>query len=368
MIVWLRRMLALIAKEFATVLKDPKSRFVVIGPPLIQFFVFGYAATFDVNDVPYALLDESRTTESREFASLFAGSPTFHQTHELTNDAQIDELIDAQRIRMVVHIHESFAEDLASGRPAPVQIIVDGRNSNVAAIASGYAAEIAASFNAARSPHGLRPQVVEQAWFNPNFSSRWYIVSCLGGVIATVVVTLLTSLSVAREREFGTFDQLLVTPLTPLSILVGKAVPPVMLGMFNATVLSTAAVLWYGVPFTGSILAAAIVLVLYMLAVTGVGLFISSLSNTMQQGLLGSFVFIMPAVVLSGFTTPIANMPGWLRAATWVNPLRWVIQALRQIFLEAATVHDIAYALVPMSVIALATLSAAAWLFRHRTS
>lgn len=368
MLTSLRRILALIVKEFATVMKDPKSRFVVVGPPLIQFFVFGYAATFDLNNVDFAVLDESRTTHSRALVADFAASETFNLTHELTGEPQVASLIDARKVRMVLRIHPDFASDLEAGRPARLQIIVDGRNSNVASIALGYAGDIVGAYSSDRSAPSGAPVVVERAWHNPNFSSRWYIVSCLGGVIATVVVTLLTSLSVAREREFGTFDQLLVTPLTPPGLLIGKSVPPLVFGMADAAVLSLAAVYWYGVPFTGGLFAAGALLLVYMLSIVGVGLFISSLSATMQQGLLGSFIFIMPAVILSGFTTPIANMPGWLQAATWINPLRWVVEGLRKIFLEAAAITDIAYAIAPLAVIAAVTLTAAAWLFQHRSS
>jgi len=367
MIRWCARLIALTLKEFATVVKDPKSRFVVVGPPIIQFFIFGYAATFDVNDLRFAVLDESRTTASRDLVARFAATDSFRLVEELGSADDIESRIDTGEARMVLRIKETFAEDLAAGRPAPVQVIADGRNSNVASIALGYAGRIVGEFNAARRGGADQPALVERAWHNPNFLSRWYIVSCLGGVIATVVVTLLTSLSVAREREFGTFDQLLVTPMTPLGILIGKSIPPLAFGMPNASILSVAAVLWYGVPFTGTLLAAGLVLLVYMLSIVGVGLFISSLSTTMQQGLLGSFVFIMPAVILSGFTTPIANTPEWLQLATRANPMRWVVQALRQVFLEAGATPDIAHALIPLGVIAAITLIAAAWLFRRRT-
>lgn len=362
----IRRIMALIVKEFLAVLKDPKSRFVLIGPPIIQFFVFGYTATFEVRDVEYALVDESRTTESRAFAARFASSDAFRLKHEVRSAREASDLLDREQVRLIIDISPSFARDLQSGQPARVQVIADGRNSNVALIATGYVQEIVESYNTELAG-GVGTSLVERAWYNPNFSSRWYILSCLGGVIVTVIVTQLTSLSVAREREFGTFDQLLVSPITPLGILIGKAVPPIVFGMFNATLLSVAAVLWFGVPFMGSIPAAALALLIYMMAITGVGLFISSLCSTMQQALLGSFVFMMPTVILSGFTTPIENMPGWLQTLTWINPLRWIVQALREIFLEGADLAGIHESIWPMLTIAIVTLSLAVWLFRHRT-
>ncbi|MCB9853558.1 MAG: ABC transporter permease [Phycisphaerales bacterium] len=371
----LRRILALVQKEFIAIAKDPKSRFVVIGPPIIQFFVFGYAATFDVTAVRYAVLDEDRTTISRELLAEFDGSDNFRLVATLNHDNEIAPIINDQAARMVLHIPRHFGGDIAAGRPTNVQIIVDGRNSNVASIALGYANLIVADFNNRKTGRGpsstpTRPavQMIDRAWYNPNLVSRWFITSALGGVICTVVVTILSSLSVAREREFGTFDQLLVAPFSPTEILIGKSIPPFVFGLTNALLLSAAAVLWFGVPFEGSLPALLVILSVYILAVVGVGLFVSSLSMTMQQGLLGSFIAIMPIIILSGFTTPIENMPHWLQRLTLANPLRYVVVAMRGIFLEGATLADIHRHVWPLSVIALSTLAAAGWLFRHRTA
>lgn len=371
----LRRILALVRKEFIAIAKDPKSRFVVVGPPIIQFFIFGYAATFDVTAVRYAVLDEDRTTESRELLARFNGSDNFQLVATLTRDEEIAAMIDGQSARMVLHIPRHFGGDIAVGRPADVQIIVDGRNSNVASIALGYASSIVADFNSRHSAivHGRAPtgpvlHMVDRAWYNPNLVSRWFIASALGGVICTVVVMVLSSLSVAREREFGTFDQLLVAPFSPTEILVGKSIPPFVFGLTNGLLLSAAAVWWFGVPFEGSLSALLVILSVYIVAVVGVGLFVSSLSMTMQQGLLGSFIAIMPIVILSGFTTPIENMPDWLQHLTLINPLRYVIAAMRSIFLEGASLFDIRQEVWPLTVIAAITLAAAGWLFRHRTA
>lgn len=368
----LRRILALTMKEFLAIAKDPKSRFVVIGPPLIQFFIFGYAATFDVVNIRYAILDEDRTPDSRALLARFSGSDSFRLMRSLNHEREIAPLIDNQSVRMVLHVPSGFAADLASDRPTDVQVIVDGRNSNVASIALGYANSIVAQFSAHASPsdppRGVALALVDRAWYNPNLLSRWYITSALGGVICTVVVMILASLSVAREREFGTFDQLLVAPFSPTEILIGKAIPAFVFGLANALVLSAAAVVWFGVPFTGSILALVVILSVYILSVVGVGLFVSSLSTTMQQGLLGSFIVIMPFVILSGFTTPIENMPMWLQHLTIANPLRHVTSALRQIFLEAATLPTVLPLIVQLMIIGMLNLVIAAWLFRHRTS
>lgn len=367
----------LVIKEFLAILKDPKSRIVVIGPPIIQFFVFGYAATFDLNNVRYAVLDEDRSAESRELLARFQGSPTFRLVGGLDSSSQVSDLMDRQGARLVLHIPPTFSRDLHAGQPAQVQVIVDGRNSNVASVALGYASAIVAQYNAehggnfaGRAPAAAEPslQLVSRAWFNANLQSRWFIISALGGLIAMIVVLLLSSLSVSREREFGTFDQLLVAPFRSGEILVAKALPPMVCGMFDALLLAAAAVLWFGVPFRGSLLALVVALSVFICCVVGVGLFISSLSATMQQSLLGSFIFIMPNVILSGFTTPIANMPRWLQWGTLINPLRYIVTACREVFLQGGTLSTIWPQLWPMALIAAATLASANWLFRHRTA
>jgi ABC-2 type transport system permease protein len=366
------RVFALIAKEFATILKDPKSRFVVIGPPIIQFFVFGYAATFDVQHVPYVVADDCRTAESRAFLADLEGSDHFDLQAVLDSTQEVAAWIDDERARIAVAIGPTFSEDLHAGRPASVQVILDGRNSNVASIALGYVNTIAGAYSqawAAQHPRisaGAPLALETRSWYNPNLQSRWFIVAPLGGEIAMVVVMLLSSLSVAREREQGTFDQLLVSPLTPLEILIGKSAPPLLFGVIDAFVLCIAAHKWFGIPFHGSVPALFAGLAVFVLAIAGVGLFISSLASTMQQALLGSFVFIMPATILGGFTTPIENMPDWLQICTYGNPLRYIVILLREVFLEGARLPDVVNQIWPMACIALLTLSAAGGLFRHR--
>lgn len=370
------RIWTLVVKEFLAIMKDPKSRMLVIIPPIVQFFVFGYAATFDLDHVRYAVLDEDRSVESRQLLAHFEGSPTFRFVGQLTSDREIGPTIDEQKARLVIRIPQTFSRDLHAGAPAKVQVILDGRNSNVAAVALGYVNGIVDRFNgdwqrsggAAVEAKGPSLQAVSRAWFNSNLKSRWFIVSALGGEIAMIVVTLLSALSVSRERESGTFDQLLVAPFKPGEILIGKALPPMACGMFDGLLLATAAVVWFGVPFRGSVVALIVTIGIFLACIVGVGLFISSLSSTMQQSLLGSFIFIVPSIILSGFTTPIENMPHWLQIATYANPLRYVVAAGREIFLQAGTLGSVWPKLWPMMVIGAVTLSAAAWLFRHRTS
>lgn len=368
----LRRILALTLKEFVLVLKDPKSRFVIIGPPLIQFVIFGYAATYDLKDVRYAVLDESHSAYSRQLLDRLSGSGIFKLVATLHDAQEIAPTIDNEDARLVIHIGPQFARKLQKGVPVEVQVIVDGRNPNVALVALGYIGSIVERFNQDLVRQGVFPRagpgvrLVERAWFNGNLSSRWFIVSALGGIISMVVVMILTSLSVAREREFGTFDQLLVAPFTPGEILVGKSLPGMAFGLLDALIFATGAVYWFGVPFRGTIVVLVLALLAFIVTIVGVGLLVSSLSMTMQQGLLGSFVFLMPAVTLSGLATPVSNMPHWLQVADLTNPVRYVIVALRQIFLEGADLGMVWPQIWPLLVMASITLPLAAWLFRHR--
>lgn len=370
---FVRRIIALTIKEFIMILKDPKSRFVIIGPPLFQFFVFGYAATYDLKNVRYAVLDESRTAESRQLLSRFEGSENFELTKTLLTEKEIAFMINREKASLVIHIGPEFSRDLHNGRPATLQVIVDGRNSNVALIALGYIGSIVEQYNQALVKNGVVSMdgpgvvLVDRAWFNANLQSRWFIVSALGGIVSMVVVMILTSLSVAREREFGTFDQLLVAPFNPGEILIGKSLPGMLFGIIYALLFAAGAVYWFGVPFRGTIPTLVLALGCFIITIVGVGLLVSSLSMTMQQALLGSFVFMMPAVILSGFATPIENMPHWLQIGTLLNPVRHIIVSLREIFLEGADVSMIWPHLWPLMLMAGVTLPLAGWMFRHRS-
>jgi ABC-2 type transport system permease protein len=364
------RIFALMLKELVTLLKDPRSRVVVILPPIIQTLVFGYAASFDLNDLAYAVYDQDRSAASRELLAHFRGSPHFREVAVLEDDDQIAPLVDARRVLLVVHVRRGFARDLLAGRPAPVQLVVDGRNSNTALVALGYANTIVNAFGqqwrTERSGAGPPADVVARAWFNPNLESRWFIVPGLIGLLTLLVTMMVTSLSVAREREQGTFDQLLVTPLRPVDILLGKALPGLVIGFGEATVMLGIVTLWFQVPLRGSLLTLYAGVAIFLLSAVGIGLMISSLSVTMQQGLLGAFLFMVPAILLSGFATPIANMPPWLQTLTLVNPLRYFLRVLRGTFLEGAPLALLWQQFWPMALIGVATLSVAAWLFRRR--
>jgi ABC-2 type transport system permease protein len=366
----LQRILALVRKEFLALLKDPRSRMVLIVPPLIQLLVFGYAASFDLKEVPYAVYNEDRGGAARELLAHFRGAPSFRPVAELGSVAEIAPLVDARKVLVVIHIGPTFSDDLLSGRPAPLQVIVDGRNSNTAMIALNYVRAIVDRYNrdwiAARGLAGPPARLETRAWFNPSLDSRWFFIPGIIGMLTLVTTMLVTALTVAREREQGTFDQLLVTPLGLGEILIGKVVPGLVIGTLQASAILLLATLWFRVPMLGSLAAFYAGLALFLLSAAGAGLLISSLAATLQQALLGTFLFMVPAVILSGFATPIANMPEAVQMVTLIDPLRYFLVILRKVFLEGAGFGLLLDQFWPMALIGLAALSLAGWLFRHR--
>jgi drug efflux transport system permease protein len=365
-----KRIFALMIKEFLSLLKDKKSRVVVVVPPLIQLIVFGYAATFDLTHVPYAVYNEDRGGAARDLLAGFRGSQNFRESAVITHEEEIRPLIDKKKVLLVLHVSPTFSRDLLRGGPASLQVIIDGRNSNTAMLALNYINSIVQGFNLAwAKEHGRSgppARLVTRAWFNPNLESRWFIVPGIVGLLTLVVTMLVTALSVAREREQGTFDQLLVTPFRPVEILMGKALPGFIIGTFEATVIILMAVFWFKVPLLGSIITLYTGVALFLLSAIGVGLMISSLAVTQQQGLLGAFLFLVPAIILSGFTTPIANMPQVIQDITLLNPMRYFMVVLRGVFLEGAPFRLLIGQFWPMAVIGVVSLATAGWLFRHR--
>lgn len=364
------RLLALIRKEFLALLQDPKSRMMLIFPPLFQLLVFGYAATFDLNHIPYALYNEDSGAASRQLVAAFSGSSNFQQVATVRTDEEIAPLVDSGKVLAVVHIGPRFSANLLSGKPAPLQVIVDGRNSNTALTALNDIRACVDRFNREwMSTHQLAstPARLEtRAWFNPNLESRWFFIPGIIGMLTLVTTMLVTALTVAREREQGTFDQLLVTPLRPWEVLLGKALPGFLIGLVQGTLILLLATFWFHVPLLGSIPTLYLGLALFLLSGVGVGLFISALSVTQQQGLLGAFLFMVPAVILSGFATPIANMPPSVQMITLADPLRYFLIILRKVFLEGAGFDLLWPQLWPMAIISVLSLSLASWLFRHR--
>jgi ABC-2 type transport system permease protein len=365
----IQRILALIKKEFLALMKDRKSRFTIIIPPFVQLLIFGYAATYDLNEVPFAVYDQDRSAASRELIAGFSGSSAFKLIEVISEESRIASLIDRKKVLLVLSIGSRFSSELLTGGRAGLQVIVDGRNSNTALIAMNYVRTVVGRYNQLWLARQGRQPLLElkvRAWYNPNLESRWFFVPGIVGLLTLVVTMVVTSLSVAREREQGTFDQLLVTPMTPLEILVGKALPGFIIGIGEASLIIAVAVYWFGIPLLGNLVLLYTGLALFLLSAVGVGLMISSLAVTQQQGLLGAFMFLVPAVILSGFSTPITNMPAAVQWITRFNPLRYFMVVIRGVFLEDAPFDLLVHQFWPMAGIGVACLALAAWLFRHR--
>lgn len=360
------RIWALVVKEFLTVLKDKRSRVVIVAMPLIQIFVFPFAATFEVEDVRVAVYNEDRGSMGRDLAARFAGAPAFVPVAQLSAHREIEEVIAAGRADLVVHMHPQFSRNLLSGGRAEVQLVLDGRNSNTALIVLNYARAVVDAYAEELSPRARPATLVTRAWFNPNLESQWFIIPGLMGILILIAALAITSFSVAREKEVGTFQQLLVTPLRPYEILLGKTVPALVIGLAEGAVIAGLAVGPYGLPFAGDpwlLLAGTVV---FLLSIIGVGLAVSAVSRTQQQALFGAFLFNVPVVILSGFATPIDNMPQWVQWITYLNPLRYYLVIARGVFLKDLPAPLVAEQIWPMAVIAAATLALAAVLFRRR--
>ena len=367
---FLRRVAHLCRKELLVILKDPSSRVILVVPALMQSLLFGYAATYDLTHVDYALLDQSHSGASTALIARLDGTGVFRRAATLDSPVEIAPVINAQQALVVIQIGPQFEQQLNAGRQAPIQVILDARNSNTAGSAAAFVGAVVETFNGEwRQRHGgaqAPVRIESRAWFNPNLETRWNFMPGMIAALSMLQTLLLTALSVAREREQGTFDQLLVTPLSPTEIMIGKAVPPVLVGLVQSTLVLLVTLLWFRVPMAGSLWTLYTGLVFFTIASVGIGLSISAVSANMQQAMLYTFVLIMPMMLLSGLTTPVSNMPRVLQVATLANPLRFAIDLVQRVYLEGVGLLAVWHNLIPLFIIAAVTLPLAAWLFRHR--
>lgn len=355
------RFRALLHKEMLTTLKDRTSRMILVGPLILYVILFGYVATFNLDYAPYALLDMSKTRQSAELIRAVDQSAVFDRVMTLQNTAQIAPAIDSGKALVVMVIGQDYAENLAEGKSAQVQVIIDGRNSTTAQLAAGYLSIIAGNVSGA----GTVFESIRYL-YNPNNLTQWFILPALIMMLSMLQIMVLSALSVAREREMGTFEQLLVTPFTTGELLASKAVVPILIGIFQGTLIFLISVFWFEVPLMGSILKIYAVMAVFVLAVVGLGLAISAYSKTMQQGLLIAFVTLVPMVLLSGLFTPVDNMPAWVQAITWADPLRFALLSVRRIYLADASWLHIAQTMIPTAAVAAVTLPFAYHYFKKR--
>jgi ABC-2 type transport system permease protein len=348
------RIFVVFKKELITTLRDARMRTLLIGPPLLQLIIFGYAVNLDVTDSRLGWLDRDRTPESRRLFESLRGSRYFRIQELVSNQTEIDEYLDRGELDAVIQVPVGFASDLRSSGAGKVQALIDGTNSNTAAIVASYISRTVGAFTEETFQRQAAARLVEatsrrdgavflplggvvaetRIWFNPNLESRdYFIPGVVVNIIALVTVTL-TAMAVVREKEIGTLEQLMVTPIKPVELMLGKTLPFALIGLIDVVFVVGAALLIFGIPFQGSAVLLLVSSVFFLLTTLGTGLFISTVSGTQQQAMMGSFFFFLPVFMLSGFAFPVRNMPLPVQYLTYLNPLRYFIEISRGIFIK----------------------------------
>jgi ABC-2 type transport system permease protein len=376
----------MLVKEFIQVFRDPRMRVVLFATPIIQLLVIGYAVTTDVTRIATAVADLDRSQASREIVRRFEGSGYFQVERTLTDARAIQTLMDEGAVKAALQFDPGFADDLARGRTATIQVIVDGTDSNTASVVLAYATRIIAQVNRdqIRATLALRrmaaggqsfPQAEapgldlrSRAWYNPDLRSQNFYVPGVLGILIMLTLLLMTSMAIVREREIGTMEQLMVSPIRPTELILGKTLPFALIGFFDVALITTVAVLWFRVPIRGSLWLLFGGTAVYLLPVLGVGLFISTISRTQQQAMMSTFFFFQPAMLLSGFVFPIANMPEVIQVLTYLNPLRYFLVIIRGIFLKGNGFAILWPQFLALFLLGLAVLTASVARFRKRVA
>jgi ABC-2 type transport system permease protein len=340
------RVRRMIAKELRQIFRDPRMGRIVFVAPIIQLVIFGYAVNTDIRDTPTFVVDHDRSLESRQLVDALTASGYFRVVGRSDRPADMARALDRGDVIMGVEIPPRFTEDLAAGRGAAIQILTDGSNSNTATIAQGNALRILRDYTARRieAGGGRLPAGVDlriRAWFNPDLASRVYNVPAVLGVIVLLMSGLLTAVAVVRERELGTMEQLLVTPMRPAELILGKTLPMALIASIQIVLVTLVAIFWFDVPFRGSLLALAIAAAIYIVSGLSFGLLIATMARTLQEALMVLFLFFMPAIILSGFMFPIFTMPEFFQWLTYANPIRHFLEIVRPVFLKGSGVTDL---------------------------
>lgn len=361
------RLRAQIVKEFLSILRDPRSRLIVFVPPLMQLLIFTFATTLEVRNANIAVYNQDTGHWSYEMEARVGAADFVNRIYTVHDRDELRRLIDQRKVIAAIVMGPDFSRNIAAGGTGNLQVIVDGRRSNAGQITVGYLNAIVADVGAAARRDTPRASpVIVRHWFNPNLIYRWFVVPALSGILVFFSALMITALSIARERELGTFDQLLVSPTTTLEIIVAKTVPALAIGAVLGLMMIAAAAFLFGVPFTGSFWLLLPSLLLFILSVVGIGLMISAVSATQQQAILGAFAIGVPAVLMSGFATPVENMPLVLQWIAQGIPLTHFLVIVEGTFLKAMPAADILANTWPLAVIALVTLTMATLLVRSR--
>ncbi len=365
----------MLIKEFIEVFRDPRMKAFVFVIPIMQLLIFSYAASTDVRHIATAVYDLDNSVASRDLVSRFVKSGYFDAVEYITSDARERELLDRGKVRVVLHMDKGFEDDLLAGRPAPLQMIVDGTDSNTAGIVLGYSNTIVQQFSqwildehierlrgGVRLPGQLNLEI--RTWFNENLESRNYFVPGVIALTITLLTLLLTSMAIVREKEIGTMEQIMVTPIRPVEFILGKTVPFALISFVDLILVTLVGVVWFEIPVRGSFGLLVFATSIYLMSTLGVGLLISTVSQTQQQAMMSTFFFFMPAVLLSGFMFPIANMPVIVQWMTYLNPMRYAMVILRGIFLKGVGLSILWPQIAALGVIGTITLALASRRFR----
>jgi len=363
------RILSLIKKEFLSIFKDPKSRALIITPPILQLFVFANAITMEVKNIDISILDYSKTYHSRELISRFSNSSWFRYIYFPNTLKDFKNDIDLKKSQLGIVIQNDFEKNINKNKPSEILIIADGRQTNSATLASNYANTIISNYSNEidNSKNKAQINVITRNWYNPNIEYKWFLTVSLIVILAMVLCLLLSALSIARERELGTFNQLLVSPLSNDEILLGKLIPPIITAFISSIIITLIIVFCFKVPFGGTIGIYLIATIISLISIVGVGLFISSFSYTQQQAILGVFSFQTPAILLSGFVSPVEDMPQFFQYISLMNPIRYYMLLIKGIYFKGMDFEVVWQNLFPLIGISIFVLLMARLSFKLKT-
>ena len=375
------RIIHITKKEFRQIFRDKMMRFLLFAPPIMEMLVFGYAASFDVNRVPTAILDEDRTPSSREFVGEFSATGYFDLTRHLSSPEEIDPLFDRGTVSVCLYIKKGFERAVKGGTTAEVLIVVDGTDSSNASVVVTYVNKIVNSFsedilteritrirgvNTGVPVSANRVTLAERTWYNKELKSRNFFIPGIIANILTVVGMMLAAMSIVKEREIGTMEQLIVTPVSPLELIIGKMIPLVLIAYVNVALVTAIATLWFGVPFHGSLIFLFVAVAFFFSANLGFGLLISTISATQQQAMMNTFLYTFPAMLFSGFAFPIESMPRAIILITYANPMRYFIELLRGIFIKGMGPAELWPSLLGLCIITFISVVVSVMRFRKR--
>jgi ABC-2 type transport system permease protein len=369
---WLR-IRELVRKEFILLFRDKQNRRVLIVAPIVQLLLFGYVVNYDIRDIRVALLDQSRTRESRMIVDAFSANKIFSITQVAHDERDLEQDLLKGKVDLAIKIGPDLSRKIRKGETAEVQILADGSMSNMASIRVAYAVTIINTLNQQliRELHPVNMAYGKiggriRTWYNPNLDSQHFFVPGIVAFVVMLIALLMTSIAIIKEKEAGTMEQLIVTPLKPIELIIGKTIPYIVISVVQMIVVTLIAVFWFQIPFSGSILLLFFATCLFLLSTLGVGLFISTVSSTQQQAMMTTFFFILPFFMLSGFVFPIDNMPVIVQWLTYLNPLRYFLTIIRGIFLKGVGLHVLWPEFVALTVLGIVVFAGAVGRFRKR--